>query len=82
MDCRLTLHAKETFLQLLKSNHDQHTMVHLLVDDHGLERLEGWVKALYTDVPQPYVEMEDGHRVGIDKIIAVNGIFLPEFGEC
>ena len=35
-----------------------------------------------VDNADNFIEMKDGEKISIKNIIAVNGIFLPEYGEC
>jgi hypothetical protein len=53
-----------------------------LFDEEGMTRAEGLIKSIQTVNTTPFVEMENGLRIAIKDIIAVNGIFLPEYGEC
>lgn len=83
MDCRLTLNVNETFFELLRSCYHSKAKVYLLVDDGGITRVEGFIVKIDEDnVPSEYIEMDNGIKIPVKKIIAVNGIFLPEFGEC
>lgn len=82
MDCRLTLNSGETFLELLNASYQSGQKVSLLIDDGGMTRMEGVIKAINTNFPSPVIEVEGGGEASIDKIIAVNGVFRPEYGEC
>lgn len=82
MDYRLTLNTAETFLNLLKTSFQSGEKVNLLVDDNGLSRHEGFIKSINTSNPETTIEMQDGKLIFLKKIAAVNGIFLPEYGEC
>jgi hypothetical protein len=82
MDTRETLPVNATFIAHLKEAYEFGSKVHLLIDDEGLMRAEGVIKALSTDSENPVIELEEGYKIAIRKIIAVNGVFLPEYGEC
>lgn len=82
MDKRQTLRANETFLALLQAAKKTGEKVHLLVDDKGIERREGWIKELLTDSEPPVLLLQDGFSVTLQQIVAVNGVFRPEYGEC
>jgi hypothetical protein len=82
MDCRLTLKAGEAFLEILTSSYEKANKVYLLLDDNGLVRIEGFVKAIFTDCSSTILELQNGKKIDIKMIVAVNGIFLPEYGEC
>jgi hypothetical protein len=82
MDNRQTLSSGETFLELLKTSYQDGKKVALLVDDEGITRMEGCIKALNTSGSTAIVELEGAREIGLDKIVAVNGVFRPEYGEC
>jgi hypothetical protein len=82
MDCRITLRVDETFDELLKACYHSKAKVHLLVDDNGITRMEGFIVNMEYSVPDGYIEMDSGIKIPVKKVLAVNGTFLPEFGEC
>lgn len=82
MDKRQTLGANETFLALLQAAKQAGEKLHLLVDDGGIERREGWIKELHTDGESPVLLLQDGFSVRLHQVVAVNGVFRPEYGEC
>jgi short-subunit dehydrogenase involved in D-alanine esterification of teichoic acids len=82
MDCRVTLKKNESFLETLYNSLSSGSKVNLLFDDGGISRAEGFVKTIHTDIPDPYIELENEIKINLKTIIAVNGIFLPEYGEC
>jgi hypothetical protein len=82
MDCRITLTKNESFLTKLQDSYLSAKKVYLLFDQNGMTRAEGLIKAIFTDATGTTIEMEDGLKIALEKIIALNGIFLPEYGEC
>jgi hypothetical protein len=83
MDCRVTLNVNETFFDLLKTFYHSKERVYLLVDDDGITRVEGFIRKMdENSVPPDYIEMDNGIKIPVKNIVAINGIFLPEFGEC
>jgi hypothetical protein len=82
MDCRLTLNSDETFLELLNACYLSGEKIHLLVDDGGMERVEGFLKTITGNISAPIIEVDGVGQITLDKIVAVNGIFRPEYGEC
>lgn len=83
MDCRVTLNVNETFLDLLKTFYHSKARVYLLVDDNGITREEGFIMKMdENNIPPEHIEMDSGLKIPVRKIVAVNGTFLPEFGEC
>jgi len=82
MDARTTLNVKETFIEILKDSHRSDTRVYLLVDDDGLVRAEGFIDVIDTESSDPFIELDNRLKVPLQKIVAVNGLFLPEYAEC
>ena len=82
MDCRLTLRTDETFLETLTSACEKKNNVYLLLDENGLVHVEGIVKTISTDSSSKMLELQNGRKIDIKFIVAVNGFFLPEYTEC
>jgi hypothetical protein len=83
VDCRVTLNENETFLELLKVYYHSKEKVHLLVDDEGITREEGFIMNMDDgNISSEYIEMDSGIKIPVKKIVAVNGVFLSQFGEC
>ena len=82
MDCRITLGNNETFIELLNQARTTGEKVAMLIDDNGLDRMEGFVATVSPTGASPFIEMTDGRKMALNKIVAVNGIFLPEYGGC
>ena len=81
MDSRITLNTTETFLEMLQTAFQEKQKVNLLIDDNGVTRKEGLISAIYGTSPA-FIELGDGSKIDLATIIAVNGIFRPEYGEC
>jgi hypothetical protein len=82
MDSRITLSGNETFLSILSNCITSNSKVAMLLDDNGLVRAEGFIKQIFPDAPQPYLEMQSGTKIVLQSIAAVNGIFVSSFCEC
>jgi hypothetical protein len=82
MDCRETLNANQSFLELLKSSFRSKEKIYLLIDDNGMTRREGFIKDIDINASTPFIIMESELKVELNKIVAMNGIFLAEYGEC
>ena len=82
MDCRVTVNKNEDFLKMLHDSLSSGGKVYLLLDERGISRAEGFIQSIHSEVPDEYVELENNFRISLKTIIAVNGIFLPEYGEC
>ena len=82
MDCRVTLNAKETFVEMLTAAHQSGQKVSLLIDENGITRAEGIIRAMHIGEASPFIELDNGNKVQLNKLVAVNGVFLPAYGEC
>ena len=82
MDSRITLQVDASFLEILETCWQQEKRVHLLIDEDGLIRMEGLIDRIDKEPAGIFIELRDGKRVDMRTIVAVNGIFRPEYGEC
>lgn len=82
MDTRHTLKKNEAFLQVLEDAQQAGSKVNLLLDDAGITRAEGIIISLDTNTPAPFIELNNGLKIALKSIVAVNGVFLPEYSEC
>jgi hypothetical protein len=82
MDNRITLPANETFLSILANCMTGNSKVAMLLDDNGLVRAEGFIKQIFPDARQPYLEMQSGTKIVLQTITAVNGTFVSSYCEC
>ncbi len=82
MDCRITLDKNETFLQQLERLFHAGEKVFLLIDDNGITRAEGLIRSIHLKTTIPYMELDNGFNIAVKDIIALNGVFLAEYGEC
>lgn len=81
MDTRLTLNSKESFIQLLKDLYNTGTKASLLYDDNGLTRYEGLIKDVIND-SAPRLLLEEDLNIPVSSVVAVNGVFAPDYSEC
>lgn len=82
MDTRVTISDKQSFFQLLKQLYEDQKKVSLLYDNNGLTRYEGMISAILNGSSRPCLLMQDGTKIDIPAVIAVNGIFAPDYSEC
>lgn len=82
MDKRTTLAINETFVELLRQCMENNHPVSMLVDDHGISRIEGYVQQIELDSTIPWLALDNGAKVIIKNIKAVNGLFDPSYSEC
>ena len=82
MDKRLTLNIGQTFMELLRQLQSEQSKASMLYDCNGLTRAEGIISEIVFKADQPFIELQNGLTIAVSTIIAVNGIFLPEYSEC
>jgi hypothetical protein len=82
MDSRITLQADTSFLEILESCLQKEEKIHLLIDENGLVRMEGLIDHIRKEPSGVFIELKEGRKIDIRIIVAVNGIFRPEYGEC
>ena len=82
MDKRTTLSTTETFMEKLKQHFSNKEKVSMIVDNGGMERMEGLIKNIHFDEQPPYFELQDNTRINPQHIIAINGTFLSDYSEC
>jgi hypothetical protein len=82
MDSRLTLNIDETFLKILESSFEQKEKVNLLLDEGGITRAEGFILSIHKEPSRMSIELDGERTIDLKTIVAVNGIFRPEYGEC
>ena len=82
MDCRVTTSKETGFLQLLQAAYDSKNKVNLLIDSDGLTRIEGVITCLESENDQMIIALENGQRIPLMQLVAVNGIFSSDFSEC
>lgn len=67
---------------MIETNIRDRIMTSFLVDHGGLERVEGYIRSIDTAVPLPFLELENGMRILVKDIVAINGTFLSAYSEC
>ncbi|KAA6440406.1 hypothetical protein FEM33_07350 [Dyadobacter flavalbus] len=82
MDLRTTLSVNESFMEMLSDCKNRGAKAEMILDINGLERAEGIIQQIFSDDPNPYIELQDGKKIAEKTIIALNGIFRPEYSGC
>jgi hypothetical protein len=82
MDLRNTLAQDETFMVILNECFSNNTKVALIVDNNGLERMEGKIISIESNAKEPYFKLDDGSVILEKSLIAINGMFVPSYSEC
>lgn len=82
MDNRTTLKTGQTFLDLLLQLQKVNTKAAMLLDCNGLVRAEGIISEVVMNDSVPYLKLQNGLKINLSTIVAVNGIFLSDYSEC
>ncbi|MCU7695189.1 hypothetical protein ACFSPU_10310 [Haoranjiania flava] len=84
MDCRANTVKPEVFYEILAAYMKNRTIVDLIIDRGGTERVSGLIKdiSLHDKILRTRVTMYDETGFYIHQVIAVNGIFRDDFSEC
>ncbi|MBO9616017.1 MAG: hypothetical protein J7619_25210 [Dyadobacter sp.] len=82
MDLRTTLSVNESFLEMLTDCKNRGAKAEMILDINGLERAEGIIAEIHTGDLQPYIKLQDGRVITEKTIIALNGLFRPEYSGC
>ena len=82
MDLRTTLSVNESFMEMLSDCKNRGAKAEMILDINGLERAEGIIRQIYPDDPNPYLELQDGRTIVEKTIVAINGVFRPEYAGC
>ncbi len=82
MDNRTTLKTGQSFLELLLQLQKSNTKAAMLLDCNGLKREEGIISEVVTTDNHPYLKLQSGLKIDLSTIVAINGIFLPDYSEC
>ena len=79
MNIQTTHSINETFLEIFINCKERKINASMLLDTKGMIRAEGLIRAIYLDVPKPYLELESGIKVVMKTIRAINGICSKSF---
>lgn len=82
MDKRKTLIVTETFQKMLLELYQANAKAALLYDDHGMTRAEDFIVEYEENGHKSYIILENGQKIMVNSIIAVNGTFLSDYSEC
>jgi len=82
MDLRTTLSVNESFMEMLIDYKNRGAKAEMILDINGLERAEGIIQQIYPEDPNPYLELQDGRTIVEKTIVAINGVFRPEYAGC
>ncbi|MCS6916769.1 MAG: hypothetical protein RMK52_08260 [Chitinophagales bacterium] len=81
-DRRLTLNRNSGFYTLLKECLAAREQVRLLYDEQGIRRAEGYLLSLEEPGPDCMLVLDNGKRIPVAAVVAVNGLFADDYSEC
>ncbi len=82
MDNRTTLKSGQSFLDLLMQLQNDNIKASMLLDCNGMIRAEGMISEIVMSDIAPYLKLQSGEKIDLSAIVAVNGIFSPDYSEC
>lgn len=84
MDQRQTFSDLHELLSLIIAFSEDAKKVSLLIDDNGLERLEGIITRTTQkeNLNETNITVDTNREVTLKNIIAINGIFGSDYSEC
>lgn len=84
MDQRQTFGDAHELFSFIEAISKDAAKVSLLIDDHGVERLEGIITAITQndDMNKTFITVDSNREVSLSNIIAVNGLFRSDYSEC
>lgn len=81
-DIRETLSVAEDFYSIILSLYEKKEPVNILFDDNGITRASGNIVELSEQNKIAFLVLDNGTRISINSIVAVNGTFAPDYSEC
>ena len=69
-------------MEILMDCKNRGAKAEMILDINGFERAEGVIKQVYPDDSNPYLELQDERTIAEKTIIALNGVFRPEYSGC
>ena len=81
-DVRETLPVKGNFYDVIYSLLKKNETANILYDDHGITRVNSKIKEVSERNDASFFALENGLKINIHSIIAVNGIFSSDYSEC
>lgn len=85
MDQRQTFSDTGELLAILTNHHIQNTFLAFLIDQNGLSRINGYIESIdkiNSTLSLVIAHALSRHRILLDEIVAVNGIFRSDYSEC
>lgn len=84
MDQRQTFANSYELISSVKALIKDAVKASLLIDNDGLERLEGIITSITQDddLNKTFIAIDNKREVALTDIIAVNGLFRSDYSEC
>ena len=84
MDQRETFNNPEQLLTIVSTIYQQKLPSAFLIDNSGLERMEGIITAIEEgqNINKTKIIVAGKHEILLEQIIGINGIFRSDYSEC
>ncbi|MEJ7626899.1 MAG: hypothetical protein WKF35_08550 [Ferruginibacter sp.] len=84
MDQRETFNNPEQLLTIVSTNYRQKLPSAFLIDNGGLERMEGIITAIEEgqNINKFKIIIAGKNEILLEQIIGINGIFRSDYSEC
>ena len=81
-DIRETLSVTENFYNILAALYKKKEPANILYHDSGITGVSGTIMEIGEKNKSAYLVLDNGIRINICTIVAVNGTFAPDYSEC
>lgn len=82
MDERCTLPVGGEFTEIIKEVISGKKHADLIIDTNGLERASGLIMKIDETTNPSEILLDNGQRIAIPTIVAINGLFKSDYSCC
>ena len=84
MDQRETFNSAEQLFGIVSTNFQAKKPASLLIDNGGLQRIEGTITAIEknVDLNKTNLTVAGNYKFLLEQIIGINGVFRSDYSEC
>jgi len=84
MDQRETFDNPQRLLALVMNAHQQKQPSAFLLDNDGLQRIEGIITSIekQQNINNTKITVADKDEILLEQIIGINGVFRSDYSEC
>jgi len=84
MDQRETFDNPQRLLALVMNAHQQKQPSAFLLDNDGLQRIEGIITSIekQQNINNTKITVADKNEILLEQIIGINGVFRSDYSEC